>query len=333
MVRRDAFTLVELLVVIAIIGILVAMLLPAVQAAREAARRTQCMNNLKQIGVGFLNHESAYHHLPSGGWGWWWDGDPDRGHGRAQPGGWLYNILPFIEEAAIHDLGADGSANIITAGQMQGAAMAATKVIPTYACPSRRALQLYPLVALPDGTHLALNANAVPAVFRSDYAANAGDTFIQWTSGPTSMANAIAGVGFTPAAQNSTGIVYQQSSVRLADITDGTAYTYLAGEKYLASDHYTDGQDISDDQSCLSGDDYDLQGWTRAEGTNGPYTPLVDTPGFLQYGRFGASTRHACTFVFCGRRSAHSIAYSIDASSHQLLGNRADHLVVDINSF
>ena len=206
MVHRDAFTLVELLVVIAIIGILVAMLLPAVQAAREAARRTQCMNNLKQIGVGFLNHESAYHHLPSGGWGWWWDGDPDRGHGRAQPGGWLYNILPFIEEAAIHDLGADGSANIITAGQMQGAAMAATKVIPTYACPSRRALQLYPLVALPDGTHLALNANAVPAVFRSDYAANAGDTFIQWTSGPTSMANAIAGVGFTPAARTAPGL-------------------------------------------------------------------------------------------------------------------------------
>src|SRR3954454_5827014 len=65
--KRGAFTLVELLVVIAIIGILVALLLPAVQAAREAARRAQCLNHLKKIGVGFLNHESAKKILPGAG--------------------------------------------------------------------------------------------------------------------------------------------------------------------------------------------------------------------------------------------------------------------------
>ncbi len=91
------FTLVELLVVIAIIGLLIALLLPAVQAAREAARRSQCSNNLKQMALAALNHEATKKFLPTGGWGNQWMGEPDAGFGQNQPGGWAYSIMFFME--------------------------------------------------------------------------------------------------------------------------------------------------------------------------------------------------------------------------------------------
>ena len=106
--KQNAFTLVELLVVIAIIAMLVTLLLPAVQAAREAARRSQCQNNLKQLGMGCLNLESALGHYPPGGWGWAWVGDSDQQSNRDQPGGWIFGILPFMEESGFYNAAGDG---------------------------------------------------------------------------------------------------------------------------------------------------------------------------------------------------------------------------------
>lgn len=98
-----AFTLVELLVVIAIIGVLVALLLPAVQAAREAARRTQCVNQLKQMGLALLNHESATGEFPTGGTEPWHDeGDESVLYGKGY--GWMVQILPYVENAALRDI-------------------------------------------------------------------------------------------------------------------------------------------------------------------------------------------------------------------------------------
>jgi prepilin-type N-terminal cleavage/methylation domain-containing protein len=101
--RKLGFTLVELLVVIAIIGILVALLLPAIQAAREAARRTQCVNKLRQMGVALLNHESTKGEFPTGGTEPWHnEGDETVIYGKGY--GWMVQILPYVENAALRDI-------------------------------------------------------------------------------------------------------------------------------------------------------------------------------------------------------------------------------------
>src|SRR5262245_25761230 len=107
---RLGFTPVEILVVIAIVSILAALLLPAVQSARESARRSQCQNNIKQIALALLTFHDECNEFPYGGWGHTWVGMPGRGGGRKQPGGWIYSILPHVEERSLHDLGAEAGA-------------------------------------------------------------------------------------------------------------------------------------------------------------------------------------------------------------------------------
>src|SRR5262249_49688412 len=100
------FTLIELLVVIAIISLLIFLLLPAVQKVHETANRVKCSNNLKQIGLAMHNHEAVFKRFPTGGWGWFWIGDPDRGTDERQPGGWIFNLLPYMEQDNVYRMGA-----------------------------------------------------------------------------------------------------------------------------------------------------------------------------------------------------------------------------------
>src|SRR5439155_9162047 len=138
--RRGAFTLIELLVVIAIIAILIGLLLPAVQKVREAAARTQCINNLKQMGLGLHNCHDVNGYIPSGGWGWLWMGDPDRGSGKRQPGGWVFSILPYVEQDAIFKLGGGGNPAVLYPANTQKVSM----TIKLFNCPSRRGPGPYP---------------------------------------------------------------------------------------------------------------------------------------------------------------------------------------------
>jgi prepilin-type N-terminal cleavage/methylation domain-containing protein len=140
--NRRGFTLVELLVVITIIGILIGLLLPAVQSARESGRRTQCANNLRQLTSAAKQHETAHGYYPTGGWTGSWSGDPNFGTGKGQPGGWTYNILPHIERQSVHDMGLTSNGSAAPAATL---GQAAQTTISEYCCPSRRLAVLYPI--------------------------------------------------------------------------------------------------------------------------------------------------------------------------------------------
>ncbi len=320
-----AFTLVELLVVITIIGILISLLLPAVQAAREAARRAQCGNNLKQLSLGFLNHEHAYQFLPTGGWGYNWAGDPDRGQGRRQPGGWAYCVLPYIEQEALFNLGVGE-----TDATKKAQAVAQRGMTPVAAmnCPTRRRS-----MAFGKGCCTAINSGAVTVQARTCYAANLGDTnrMVIWTV-PSSYAQGDANFAWESTA-DITGVCFQRSEVTMADIRDGSSNTYLLGEKYLNSDLYLTGADPGDDWGMYTGHQDDILRSVAYKTSDNPltysyYPPMQDRAGVTDVYRFGSAHASGCNFAFCDG-SVHSISYSIDPEVHRRLGNRRDGLAID----
>ena len=321
MKRRRAFTLVELLVVITIIGILIALLLSAVQAAREAARRAQCGNNLKQLGLAIHNHHEAFGRFPSGGWGWLWIGEPERGTDARQPGGWAFNILPYIEQQNLHDAGlglsGDARTNAIIAR--------AETPVATFICPTRRRPLAYPDY---HGNYRTATSTSmrIPTAGRSDYAINCGDqSRNEIFGGPDNLSQ-----GDDPSwsgwhdTSSHTGIAYERSLVSMADIKDGASNTYLIGEKYINADCYLTGDDSSDNENLYVGYDNDMYRNTYP-GHDGP---RQDRPGWSSSWIFGGPHAGGCQFVFCDG-SVHSISFSIDPDTHRLLGNRRDRQAID----
>ena len=340
--RRFAsgMTLVELLVVIAIIALLMALLLPAVQAVRETARRTQCGNNVKQLAMAGVGHLEAQGFFPSGGWGWWWVGDADRGFGWTQPGGWVYSSLPYLEQTAVWNLPSDGNSNALTQPQLQGAVQMVRTPLPTINCPSRREARRYPKPV--DGVYIARNSGTNPAddntVARSCYAANGGHTgnagLIDWggpgagvnladprpegdTSWPDRRPGALAEL---------TGLVYACSQVRSDDVSDGCSNTYLLGERYIDGHHYTTGQTGSDNETWVSGTNNDMI-------RTGGWAPRQDVRGWNNGGALIFGGPHVASFSMAFADGAvRWIRYDIDPVIHHSLSHRSDGAVIPGNA-
>jgi len=219
------FTLVELLVVIAIIGVLVALLLPAVQAAREASRRTKCSNHLRQQAIACHTFHDSLGALPSAGrqdsgTGARWNAanpDPFR-TGITAFWHWRYQILPYLEQNNLYNVPSNEDSRI------RGTA------VSIYNCPSRRQPTL-----------------VSPTLLLVDYAGNAGTTWC-----PADNPNTWNGTIVPNMANNQT----LWRLCRFADVTDGTSNTLLLGEKFVAVDHYRKGAQWGDNEPWAGGNSW-----------------------------------------------------------------------------
>jgi prepilin-type N-terminal cleavage/methylation domain-containing protein len=332
--KHCAFTLVELLVVIAIVGILVALIVPAVQASREAARRAQCKNNLKQISLAFLGHESDHGHLPTSGWGYKWVGDPTGGYGEDQPGGWAYNILPYMEYGDLRDSGIT-QAEILPYVDFSGDGRDITELsrslvialMPEFRCPSKRAMQLFPLDPDPTKDRRTVAHNMPSCTFdtgcrvmRGDYRVNSGSRGVKDEAGPPLFAYPTSAWGIPASSQN--GVSFQRSTIRFADISDGAAKTALVGEKFLDTTRYDNGTDTADDQCVFSGHDNDNNGYT-ADGSI-VYPPQLDRPSNMKYSfHFGSAHPAGVPMAYCDG-SVRLLAYEVDNAVWKNSGGRND---------
>jgi prepilin-type processing-associated H-X9-DG protein/prepilin-type N-terminal cleavage/methylation domain-containing protein len=324
-----AFTLVELLVVITIIGVLMALLLPALNAVRESARQTQCKNNLMQMGTAANGHLTTNGFFPSAGWGMMWLGDADRGTGAGQPGSWIYQILPYMGLSNIHDLGkGQGSSTTVdTSSYKYKTAGPALKsaIIPTFNCPTRRRATLFPDTI----TQGAFNSALPPGLNHSDYCANTGtwDAGEAFSGPPTSCLSSFPlNCSWDPDAANGDGVVYQASQVTQGMITDGMTNTFFAGEKWLNPYMYYNSTDAGDDNSMMEGFDHDVIRWC---GVNQPLLQDLNLGNVVhnnQNNGFGSAHSSGANFVFCDGH-VKLIPYSIDLTIYTHLGCRNDGIV------
>lgn len=321
--NHRAFTLVELLVVIAIIGILVALLLPAIQAAREAARRSQCVNNMKQLGLAIQNYELNKKHLPPGAI---WD------HFLRGKGSTLVYILPYMEQQPIYDK-FDFTKFTIDGQTLDGGTTAiGAAVISAYVCPSDD----HPPTAQVQGDDLAILEKAL-----HNYATSQGPTehpdnsgcscSIDWnvlSTAPYSYFDKFAGP-FTRYGTIEKSIGNWRRKVKIKDVTDGVSKTIYVGEvRPACSLHVARGWATTNNgcgftttlipinfDSCAEGD--------HPDGCRRPCNYNAE---------LGFKSRHPGGANFSlGDASVQFISEDIDMKTYQYLGDKADGQVAGLS--
>ena len=308
--RRRGFTLIELLVVISIIAILIALLLPAVQQAREAARRSTCKNNLKQLGLAFHNYIGTYSVLPPGQFQ---DANVTIGSTTGQRNNnqycWMQPILPYVEQAPLHQqfspyMNGSPSVSLTYPSNWTGA----DTIIPIFMCPS-------------DPANPKVNSNA----FHGNYLA---------CQGSNSFRNATDNSG-----HQLSGLFYAESKVKLRDITDGTSNTLMTAEIILVP---TDEESTNTD---LRGGYYKVR-WGSATfaARENPNTPLQDKQSsgrYINY-RTAPCATASSNYYRIAARSYHAggvqsgladgsvrfVSENVDNSTWQNLGDRGDDNVI-----
>ncbi len=327
--RRRGFTLIELLVVIAIIAVLIALLLPAVQQAREAARRTQCKNNLKQFGIALHNYHDTMNTLPMGMCGWPYDL-------VGSLWGWGTMILPYLDQAPLYNglaSSPNGTSPLLNLPAKGFDAVMASfnptnpllqTQLSVYRCPSDPGI---PTVTIPVG---GLNGS------------KRQNTYIYGRSNYPGVIGATYSTGGGLLAPD--GAFGESSSIRIRDFTDGTSNTFLVGERRSAgtvSGNYVGGETIwcgaNDDVSP----DSDWQGFAIHLGLCDPRYPLnfkTTTPPDVNnpstYTAFGSQHTGGAHFLM-GDGSVRFISENIASgppnkpgSTYQNLANRGDGQVI-----
>lgn len=256
--RRPGFTLIELLVVFAIISILIGLLLPAVQHVREAANRTQCANNLHQIGIGLHLYHNEYGRLP-----------PSRISGEGPTWAWL--ILPFIEQENLYKKWELGKPFYLCPDAARLAP------VPIYFCPSRRGPSSTEGRVFPNPPEACLLIDGSPGAL-GDYACSIGPT---GTDKPLDLGKGIS----IP----SHGAFQFHSGIRFAEISDGKSNTILIGEKQIPEGYWGDWP-----WDCSIYDGHNPTCSARAAGPGFPLADSLDEKRLL----FGSRHTHLVLFTF-----------------------------------
>jgi prepilin-type N-terminal cleavage/methylation domain-containing protein/prepilin-type processing-associated H-X9-DG protein len=322
---RSGFTLVELLVVIAIIGVLVSLLLPAVQSAREAARRMQCSNHLKQMGLAMHSFHDTFKIFPTGGDVPWPELPNYRQNGVGATFGpekcgmgWAYQILPFMEKQMIYDIdyGGDFGRTINTIR---------STVIPEYKCPSRR-----PPDARYAGQIWCLMDYAGATPHLPNYSAgDQGGPFWQGNIWAVPYPREWKGViirtpwQFTPGYTGNGVMRPNTKPIGFAGITDGTSNTMVFGEKRLNKTLYRSG-DWHDDCGWTDGWDPDTMRVTTAG-------IIRDPPTGVSGYEFGAAHAAGMNTAFADG-SVRVLTYTTNLATLHNLAHREDGNVVELRN-